>query len=345
MVRRRRQDREQSEELGLPVRDLVDQHLLLVPTTVGVEQVHTLLLARVPDSDLLHTGEARLGRHSRITGPWELSMEDAVDAAVPMPWTVCYTLQAPVERESPPWPDLDDRDGFASAFPDGLPWREEARGLQLLVSLARRVQGAVRTAGTLQLIQPDPGRAVDHAVHAPFWLEPEVLLGVVGRVLPDSHLDVQGSNWRGPSDDAYSGALIAADTANDPLSVEQLAELHAAADRADLEAMARGPVRDGYAVVGSLGADGWIEVGVRQGEADEPAVVGQDWAGGPFITYSVRWVCPDLREREQRTPSPVHLQARARAARAAAAIAAVVVEASHGLVTDEDGFWLDRYQL
>lgn len=346
MVRRRRQQRAgAAEQLGLPVRELVDHHLLLVPTTVPVELVHTLLRARLPDSDLLHTGEVRMGRHTRITGPWELSMEDAVDAAVPMPWTVCYVLKTPVEREGPPWPGLDDRDGFASAFPAGLPWREEGRGLRLFVSLARRLSGAVRTAGTLQLIQPDPTRAVDHAVHAPYWLAPEALLSLVTRVLPDSHLDIQGSTWRGPTDEGYAGAAIAAGQADDPLTADQLAALHAAADQADLEALARPQIRDGYAVVGALGADGWVEVGARLGEPAEAAVVGQDWAGQPFVTYSIRWVCPDQREREQRAPSPVHLHARGRATRAAASIAAVLVEASHGLVTDEDGFWLDRYQL
>lgn len=342
MVRRRRQGRtDTTEDLGLPVRDLVDQHLLLTSTTVPVEQVHTLLRARVPDSDLLHTGEARLGRHSRITGPWELTMEDAVDAAVPMPWTVCYVLTCPVEREGPPFPGLDDRDGFASAFPDGLPWREEGRALQLLVAIARRTAGAVRTAGSLQLIQPDPTRAVDHAVHAPYWLQPDVLLGVVGRVLPDSHLDIQGSNWRGPSPEAYSGELIG----EHGLTGEQLAALHARADAEDLEVMAGPLTRDGYAVVSSLGADGWLEVGVRAGEPDLTAVAGQDWARQPFVTYSVRWVCPDPRDRESRNPSPVFRQARGRASRAAAAVAGAVVEATGGLVTDEDGFWLDRYQL
>ena len=118
-----------------------------------------------------------LGR-SRFLGPFVLSMEEAVDAAVPMPWTVAYVLDAPVEREDPPLPGLDDRDGFTYAFPDGLPWREEGRGLQLLVSLARRLHGVVRTAGSLELIQPDPARAVDYRVHAPCWLEPDVLLGV-----------------------------------------------------------------------------------------------------------------------------------------------------------------------
>lgn len=342
MVRRRRQSRtDTTEDLGLPVRDLVDQHLLLTPTTVPVEQVHTLLRARVPDSDLLHTGEARLGRHSRITGPWELTMEDAVDAAVPMPWTVCYVLTCPVEREGPPFPGLDDRDGFASAFPDGLPWREEGRALQLLVSLARRTAGAVRTAGSLQLIQPDPTRAVDHAVHAPFWLQPDLLLGVVSRVLPDSHLDVQGSTWRGPRPEAYAAAAAE----SHGLTGEQLAALHERLATEDAEVAAAPLVRDGYAVVSSLGADGWLEIGVRAGEPDVPAVAGQEWARRPFVTYSVRWVCPDPRDRESRNPSPVFRQARGRASRAAAAVAGAVVEATGGLVTDEDGFWLDRYQL
>ena len=118
------------DELGPQARTLVDMHLLLVPSTIDVVEVDELLRARIPTADLAGTGEVRIGRHGRIVGPFELSMADAVDAAVPMPWTICYALQVPAEREDPPLPGADDRDGFASAFPDGLPWRDEGRAAQ-----------------------------------------------------------------------------------------------------------------------------------------------------------------------------------------------------------------------
>jgi len=166
---------------------LRSRHLLLLPTTVTPAEVGALIRSRVPDAALERDGEVRLGRHCRIHGPYELTMEDAVDAGVPMPWTLAYALDAPIEREDPPEPGHDDRDGFAHAFPDGLPWREEGRALHLLVGLARRLHGAVRVSGGA-LMHPDAERAVDVVIHSPTWLEPEVVHGIVARILPGAEL-------------------------------------------------------------------------------------------------------------------------------------------------------------
>jgi hypothetical protein len=334
---------------GLSARALASYHLLLVPTTVGVDEVATLVRARVPrGGDLATAGEVLLGRHSRLLGPFTLSMEDAVDAAVPMPWTVAYVLDSPVEREDPPLPDLDDRDGISYAFPEGLPWREEGRGLHLLVGLARRLGGVVRVAGSFELIQPDPARAVDYRLHAPCWLDPDVLLGIVLRDLPTARLALEGVEWTGPSEDAYSGRAVAQDTAANPLTTAELRAIHAAADEFDISVLSGEDVIDGYAVVGEVGPDGQdgaVEVFAHVAEGDEPSVVDQPWSSRPFVTYDVRW-CPwDETERERRTPSPTFVAARRRVAPVVAAVTRSLVEATSGVLVDEDGFWYDRYRL
>jgi hypothetical protein len=326
---------------------LRERHLLLVPSTVTQEDVGELVRARVQGSNLAAHGEVKLGRHSRLTGPYEMTMEDAVDAAVPMPWTVAYAFHAPVEREDPPLPDVDDRDGFAFAFPHGLPWREEGRGLRLLVALARRVQGAVRVAGG-DLVQPDPDRAVDILVHSPQWLEPETVLGLVQRVLPGAHLAVEGEEWEGPAPEVYSGAVILRETAHDPLKPGELAALHAVADDHDLARLRSEDVLDAFAVVADVGPfaqDGAVEVLVHVTEPGEPAVADQEWGSHPFVTYEIRWSCPEPEERERRLPSASYLASRERVRPLITAVAAVVVEAAAGVIVDEDGFWLDRYQL
>ena len=277
-------------------------------------------------------------------------MEDAVAAAVPMPWTTCFDLDAPVEREDPPLPGNDDRDGFAFAFPEGLPWRDEGRALHLLVSLARRLDGAVRTAGHLQLILPDPHRAVDHSVHSPEWLGPDVLAGVVSRVLPHVRLAAgsPGREWTGPGDAVYSGEAVLEETESDPLTPDEMEQLHVRADENDLRAMAAGVALDGYALVAELGPggrDGAAEILVAIGEAGEPSVAGLPWAADPFITYQIRWVSPDPLDRERRLPSDAYLAARGRVAPVVAALTRGVVEAAGGVVTDEDGFPVDRYAL
>lgn len=325
--------------------DLVHRHLLLVPTTAAPEMVGDLVQDRHPSSDLHQAGEISLGRHSRLTGPYQLSLEDAVDAAVPLPWTVCYCLEAPVEREAPPLPGTDDRDGFAFAFPDGLPWRDEGRALHLLVSIARRIGGAVRTAGSLELILPDPERAVDHVVHAPGWLEPEVLLGIVRRDLPGAVLAVTAREWNGPPDAAYTGELVIDDIAANPLSAAQLNALHAHADEVDMEALAGPAVLDAFAIVADMGADGLIEVRTHLSDGDAPAVTREPWARQEFVTYEVRWINDDPAAREQRVPSEAFRVRRSRIAPLIARTARSIVEATHGVVLDEDGFRVDRYLL
>jgi hypothetical protein len=330
---------------GISVRELVGRHLLLVPTTVTIRTIDALLRDRVAGANLLRGGEVMFGRYSRLTGPYELSMEDAVDAGVPMPWSVCYCLEAPIEREDPPPPEMDDRDGFAFAFPDGLPWRDEGRVLHLLVSVARRVHGAVRVAGSLQVILPDPGRAVDYVIHSPTWLEPEVLLGVVRRELPSARLEIEGKPWNGPPDEAYTGELVAADIAADPLTQQELDALHAHADERDLGVLAEPDVIDAFAIVGDAGRDGAIEVLVHLTDGDEPAVVGEEWGDQEFVTYEVRWVCNNPAERERRYPAETFLISRGRVAPLVGAVTRAIVEVTNGVVLDEDGFRVDRYDL
>jgi len=347
---RRRRDKAPVEpvvevEEGISVQDLAAQHLLLCPTTVDLEVVDTLVRDRLPHSDLFNTGEVQLGRHSRITGPYQLSMEDAVDAGVPMPWTVCYCLHAPVEREDPPLPGVDDRDGLTHAFPDGLPWRDEGRALQLLVSLARRIGGAVRVAGTLQLIQPDPERAVDYVVHSRTWLEPDVLLGIVSREMPGAVLAVESEQWPGPPEGAYTGEILLDDIGRSPLSSQDLERLHAAADVRDRKMLADDDVIDGFAIVRDFGPDGVVEIQVHLTDIDDPAVMGQPWAGEELVTYEVRWQVADPQDRETRYPPEGFRASRNRIAPLVARTTRSLVEAVGGVVLDEDNFGVDRYTL
>lgn len=325
---------------------LRSHHLLLVPSTVHVEEVSELVAARMMYGDLTHDGEVALGRHSRLVGPFELNMEEAVDAGVPMPWTVVYALDAPVEREDPPLPGLDDQDGFAHAFPRGLPWREEGRGLHLIVAMARRLHGAVRVSGG-EMIQPDPDRAVDYTIRSPYWLDPDTLKGVVSRELPTAELALDGAAWNGPSPDLYSGVAYQDETAHDPLHPDELAWLHQQADAYDLEVLAGEDCVDAYSVVGPIGNGqaGMIEVRVHVAPAPEPAAMREDWVDGPYVVYEIRWICPDQRERERRVASPEFVVLRRQAAEEVLAVVRSVVEAASGVVTDEDGFWVDRYFL
>ncbi len=63
------------------------------------------------------------------------------------------------------------------------------------------------------------------------------------------------------------------------------------------------------------------------------------------MTYEVRWACAQPEERERRLPSSSYLASRERVQPLVAAVARALVEAAGGVVTDEEGFLVDRYHL
>ena len=104
-------------------------------------------------------------------------------------------------------------------------------------------------------------------------------------------------------------------------------------------------VIDAFAIAGDLGWDGTVEVLVHLPDGEEPATADEPWAGEEFVTYEVRWVSPDPAEREQRYPNEVFLASRARVKPLIAAVTRAIVEATGGVIVDEDGFRIDRYDL
>lgn len=327
------------------LRRLRDRHLLLVPTVVDAGDVDALVRTRLPDTDLYGTRSVRIGRHATLTGPYVLATENCVSAGIPAPWTVAYALEAPQERDDAPPVGLQDRDGLSRVFPDGLPVRDEGRGLDLLVALARRLGGVVRIAGHAtpgDLIQPDPAQSVDLTVHTAQWLEPETLMAVLGREVPEVRLAVEAAPWTGPTspDPEFTGAD--GDLSLDP---ETARALHAAADLYDAQALAGEDTLDAYAAIVALPDGGDVDVLVHVDEQPPPALRHLSWAQGPVVVYEVRWACADPEQAERETPTPEHVLARERAVPVVSVVTRAVVEAVGGVILDEDGFLVDRYDL
>ncbi|GAB2688817.1 hypothetical protein [Thalassiella azotivora] len=321
-------------------------HVLLLPAEVDPEDVEALVVTRHPEADQ-DDGAYRIGRHLRLVGPLEVddALADAIEA--PRGWPLMYVLDSPVEREDPPLPGTSHPDGLHRAFHDGMPVRAEARGVELLVAIARRLDGAVRVAdpyGTGTVLRPDPGARIDLVVHSPYWLEPDTLLGVVRLHEPGARLALDGEQWMGPPRGLVDNP---ADEAAAALRPELRVALHAQADRYDAAALAGDDVLDAYAVVVDLGPEGrfgGIEVMAHPEEVRIPALAGVEWADD-VISYEVRWTPPDERERALEDPSPEYVASRAVAATAVGLIASAVVEATDGVLVDSDGFLVDRYDI
>jgi len=175
-------------------------HLLLLPAGVSADEVSDLVRQRHPGTELARDGEALLAARAVPTdggpdaagvlvGPLPLTWRARRVLGLPKPFHSAVGsvvgLLTPVQRSATP-PAEPDRDGLHRAFPQGRPVAQELDGLLLLLAVARRVGGAVRTAGTSAVLQPDPWRAVDLRVRTSTWVEPEELLAALDAALPDA---------------------------------------------------------------------------------------------------------------------------------------------------------------
>ncbi|WP_426564653.1 hypothetical protein ACPPVT_01120 [Angustibacter sp. McL0619] len=328
-------------------------HLVLLPATVDVAQVDRLVRSRYPDSRLADTRKARLGRHAALSGPHEIEPDELRDVQVPEGWSVAYALEVESTPDPQAFEDIGDpelRAWWMRAFPLGKPFRDEGDAVDLGLALARRLGGALRAAGSGVLLEPDHDRVLDLTIWSGFWLDPDRLLELLEPVLPGAHVDltVPGRHAAPHHDTPWSVHPL------DPLGADLAHALgdpdreliEAVAAQHDAHALEGGVVLDGYA----LTALGSLVVEVIQEDA-VPSWVRERVsrqllaATNPVVTYSVRWVThdPHLLESED-PPYAVRLE-RERVKPRMRAAALTLAEATAGVVTDSDGFEVDRYSL
>ncbi len=288
-----------------PYAALQQRHLLLVPTVATPEQVDALVRCWYPGSDLLGTGAADLAGRACVNGPHELSMEAAVTADVPSPWSMVYDLE--VER-SPREPDAPPRrpDGLHRSFPDGLPTGAELAGLELLLALARRLGGALRTAGAHEAIVADPSTALETRVLSPTWIRVADVAAVCA--------------------DEGDGIEVAVQGDTSP----QAQEL---------------PDGTPFTVRLPVGPAGDVVVVAAVAVGPEPAVAGEAFGAGPMAVYDVRWQAPDPQWQLAEHLEGTALACRERVRGPIASVTRTLAELGGGAVVDADGFLVDRSQV
>lgn len=297
---------------GLRRRPVVDpfavlgqRHLLLVPTVVDVDQIDALVRCWYPLSDLTGTGTADLAGRAALNGPHTLTMESAVAADVPTPWSVVYDLEvdpSPREQGRP----IRRPDGLHRSFPDGLPTGPEMTGIDLLLALARRVGGGVRTVGSTEVLMPEPATAVETRVISPTWIRVADVIAVCGQEGEDVEAEVAGDS----SPEAFAG-----------------------------------PDGTPFSVLLPIGPAGAVVVDALVAERPEPAVAGEPFGAGPMAVYDVRWVAPDEEWRLSEDLDATATACRERARAPIASITRTLAELGGGAVVDADGFLVDRYQV
>ncbi|MGL5857486.1 MAG: hypothetical protein ACRC35_03615 [Angustibacter sp.] len=350
--RRTRDDHHNEPDLS----QLRGWHLLLVPDDVPIAQVDELVRYRYPDSRLAEHGRTALGRGSAISGPHLLQEDERDDVKVPPPWTVSYALE--VEREPDPeaFADIADpaaRAWWMRAFPQGKPFREEARAVDLALSLARRLGGELRASGSNALLRPDPERLLDLTVWSGFWLDPDRLRALLGPVLPGAYIDLDAVEQVRPGRQEPGEVPWSADPL-DPVTLDlehalddqDRARVHDVADQHDAAALQRPFTIDGYA----LTADGDLVVEVTHEDA-VPAWVRaavadqQPRQQDPLVTYSVRWLPEEAHLLESEDPPYRFRMQRERVRSRHRSAVRALAEATAGVISDSAGFQVDRYLL
>lgn len=284
---------------------LQQRHLLLVPTVASPEQVDALVRCWYPSSDLAGTGTADLGGRAGLRGPHELSMEAAVIADVPTPWSVAYDLeveQGPREPVPPP----RRPDGLHRSFPDGLPTGAELAGIELLLALARRLGGAVRTVGSHEALVPEAATALETRVISPTWIRVADVAAVCA--------------------DEGDGIEIAVDGRTSPEALQL-------------------PDGTPFTVHLPVGPAGSVVVEAAVAAGPEPAVAGEAFGAGPMAVYDVRWQAPDPEWRLTEHLEGTALACREHVRGPIASISRTLAELGGGAVVDADGFLVDRYQV
>lgn len=332
---------------------LQSAHLVLVPVTTDPELVDRMVRYRSEHARLLETGSGWLARSSTISGPYPLAPRDAAALNVPAHWQLAYAVHTPVERDAHAFDDIGDpqlRAWWMRVFPTGKPFREEGEAVDLALALARHLNGAFRPAGGTQTVVPDPHRGVDLTIWSTVPLGPQPMLMVLQPALPGARLQgAEPADWR----------LRPASTDTEPWTVDphepatiDVAEALDDERRALIEHVSQ--QHDRYAVAHDEGLDGYAITGnddvLLEAMAEDavPTWVEQRLGAEPtdmVVTFSVRWTPANRTLSEAEELSPILRRERDHAQQRVRRVAQAVVEAVSGVITDSDGFEVDRYTL
>ncbi len=356
-------------------------HLLLLDAAIEPSDATALISNRLPELPAAQPLDGdraadavlsrRLSRHSRLLGPIEVDERLRSELGLPDWVTTVFALRTPRDREAEPPPGwFTPPDGLGDFFPAGLPDREEGRGIDLLIAVARRLHTAVRladeagpalartasadpsgpagfaagghnlrgqAAGDARILTPDPASHVDLVVYSHYWLAPVVLLERVRTAIPQARMPL-------PLSDEQIAALGPEVDPDEPIVLDGYAieaELNAEAGGASA-AGSHGPASQGDAA--SDQDAGFIEIGVIMETAVPPIVAAH--AEGPQISYRLRWMPPGTDTGEAPdTADPVFRAHREHAATLIERAAAVIIRATAGIGVDHDGFLVSAQQL
>lgn len=173
---------------------MIARHRLQLPRSTDPADVLAMVRNVRPGAELAEDGAIALGEGARL-------LPDPSPRGAGR-----FTLEVERDREDPLPDGMVDSHGYGRAFGDGLPFRDERHELDLLWSLARRLQGAVVTDGGTRL-EPHPFAIRDLTVVSPDAIDAASLSLLIAPLEPEAELD----EVPGDADTTGYGATIPLD--------------------------------------------------------------------------------------------------------------------------------------
>jgi len=332
---------------------VLDRHLVALPEGPGLNEVGMMAACRFaaarweePDPAFPRaagTRALRLGRLSRLVGPFPLAPTDPAQLGLPgRPHTV-WQLDCPVERGEAPGPG-GDRDGLKRAFPEAMPVREEERAIQWMVALARRFAGSVRIGRTGTVLTPDPAAQIDLTVYTDGWIEPDQLLATVRQVVRRVRPSGAGDRFLG-YDEPTDPGLAAHLERHGVRDERERSRLAAEAEAFDSYMMSNAQPETGFGVEADLDVDGILTVDVEAHDEVPLVLTSLPWTADGVVAYRVHWEPMDFTELEVERPSMAHRVARGRVTTHVRSVARALQAVIGGAILDESGFPVDPSTL
>ena len=320
-------------------------HLLVVGDDVLPEEIDILAAQIWPQSNRSGLGLLELTSGAYLTGPWHLTPEAIVKLGLPLYLEFAYIISVPALRGKPVPQELWGRDPLWDAFREGGPEGLELEVLNGTRRMARRLAGALRFS-TGPIIVPDPDSAVEMRVFSEVWLEPAACLQISQQVFPQAKLELGNA----PDGDVSSGrnqrlTTAAARATHDPdglraraqegVSPDERAWLHAEAEAFDEAAMSMPPVLDAYAISVDITPMSAVHV-IVSGETAIPPALGHREDG--LISYDLRWIASDMALTEMNKPRRAYRLDRLKIIEAIENLAKPLAAATNGVIVDADEF-------
>ena len=129
-------------------------HLLVLPPAALSAELEALAVSVWDEAGWSGPGVLHLTQGVTLEGPWEAPAEWARHPGTDQPPADAryWLLRCPADRGNPPTEQIMQLNDWARAFPTGMPVGLEFETLLALRRIATRLDGAVRVAGTEQML-------------------------------------------------------------------------------------------------------------------------------------------------------------------------------------------------